>query len=397
MTASIGDGIPFSAEEFGGRLERVRAAMADGGIDTLIVTDPSNIYYLTGYEAWSFYVQQMLVVHQDMAEPIWIGRYMDAVTVHRTTRLSADHIRPYGDEYVQSADRSPADFMARVMIAQLPRLRRIGVEMGAFYYTAAFHRSLVASLADAEFVDADLLINWVRAVKSPSEVAMMRDAGRISDAIMARIASMIRPGMRECDVASAVYAQMIEGVPDCGGVYATSPPHMGVAERSVEPHAIWSDRVLKRGMPVNLETSGCRRRYHAPISRTFYLGPPPDAYRRLADAVIEGLEETLAAIRPGLLCEDVETVWQRAIARHGFHKEARLGYSIGIGFPPTWGERSASLRPGDRTELRPGMAFHMMSGLWLEPAGVTITQSFVVTESGHEPLTRTPRELFVKE
>ncbi len=72
-----------------------------------------------------------------------------------------------------------------------------------------------------------------------------------------------------------------------------------------------------------------------------------------------------------------------------------LVHPTGIGFPPASGERTASLRKGDETILQPGMVFHMMPGLWLDNMGITITQSFAVTESGHEPLTMTPRKLFV--
>lgn len=90
-------------------------------------------------------------------------------------------------------------------------------------------------------------------------------------------------------------------------------------------------------------------------------------------------------------------MWRKSIAKRGIEKESRIGYSIGIGFPPTWGERTASLRPGDLTVLQPGMAFHMMTGIWQQDTGVTITQGFYVTETGHHALTRSPRALLVKD
>ena len=92
----------------------------------------------------------------------------------------------------------------------------------------------------------------------------------------------------------------------------------------------------------------------------------------------------------------VDGVFRHTLARHGLEKESRLGYSIGIGYPPAVGERTASLRKGDETVLKPGMCFHMMPGLWLDDVSIAITQSFAVTVSGHEPLCSTPRILFVK-
>ena len=76
-------------------------------------------------------------------------------------------------------------------------------------------------------------------------------------------------------------------------------------------------------------------------------------------------------------------------------KESRVGYSLGLGFPPDWGERTASLRPGDTTVLEPGMCFHFQSGMWLDDFGVAISESFVVTESGGERLCAVDRKLFV--
>lgn len=394
--SGTGDGIPFEKQEFARRLALVKKEMERHEMDTLLVSEPSNIYYLTGYEAYSYYVFQMLVVHRDLGEPVWIGRFMDAVSVRRMTHLSETAIRPYTDEYVQSSERDPVDFLVAQLRDSCPTLNSIGTETGSFYYTARTHTKLLESLPEKRFVDAELLINWIRIRKSPVELAIMREAGKISNAMITDAVEAARPGIRECDLAAVIYQRMIAGTPEYGGVQPSSPTYLLTGERSGEPHAPWSDRLIGTNLPVNVETSGCRRRYHAPISRTIFLGTPPDSYLRLSNAVVEGIEAALAKVKPGVTCADLERVWQAAIARHGFHKEARLGYSIGIGFSPTWGERTASLRSSDHTVLEPGMAFHMMPGLWLGDNGVTITQSFIVTETGREDLTSFPRQLVTK-
>nr|WP_292430514.1 M24 family metallopeptidase [Mesorhizobium sp.] len=89
--------------------------------------------------------------------------------------------------------------------------------------------------------------------------------------------------------------------------------------------------------------------------------------------------------------------WRKTLSVHGIEKDSRLGYSIGVAYTPTWGERTASIRRGDRTVLQTGVVFHLMAGLWLEDTGITITQSFVVTEDGYEPLTKRARDLIVKD
>ena len=116
-----------------------------------------------------------------------------------------------------------------------------------------------------------------------------------------------------------------------------------------------------------MELAAARRHYHAPITRTAHLGTPPSEVRKLASVIVEGGDLALEAARPGATCAEVEVVWQGVLNRHGYQKESRVGYSIGLGFPPDWGERTASLRPGDTTVLEPGMCFHFQSGIWNFP------------------------------
>ncbi|TXR50533.1 M24 family metallopeptidase [Phyllobacterium endophyticum] len=386
----------FHELEYQTRLAATKQAMLKSDFDTIILSDPANIFYLTGFDAWAFYAPLFLVVSCELNQPLWIGRFMDAVSAHDTTYLSEENIRTYPDNFVQSSTLHPVEPTALILKERGLDKGVIGVEMGAYYYTARIHAEFLANLPNARFSDAELLVNRVRLIKSPTEQHYLREAGRIADAAMAAAVDKCAPGVRECDVVAEIYSKQIGGTSEFGGVYTTSPPHFCAAERVRTPHGLWTDQPLKNNSALNIEIAGARLHYHCPISRTVYLGHPPDSYLRLADAVVEGLNTTMESIRPGMMAEEVELTWRKTIAKHGFEKEARLGYSIGVGFPPTWGERTASLRPGDKTVLKAGMAFHCMSGLWLENTGIVITQSFLVTENGNEPLTQFERKLSVK-
>ena len=83
-----------------------------------------------------------------------------------------------------------------------------------------------------------------------------------------------------------------------------------------------------------------------------------------------------------MTCEAVEAAWRGYIARFGLEKASRIGYSVGLGYPPDWGEHTMSLRPGDTTELEPGMAFHMICGMWMDDWGFEASETFVVTDVG---------------
>ena len=144
-----------------------------------------------------------------------------------------------------------------------------------------------------------------------------------------------------------------------------------------------------------LEFAGVRRHYNVPITRTVHIGPPPARVKNLADIIVEGVDVGLDLARPGNTCEMVEAGWQKVLNRNGITKESRVGYSIGVGYPPDWGERTASLRPGDVTDLQAGMCFHFQSGVWLDDLGCAVSESFVVTDSGGERLGNAERGLIV--
>ena len=110
-------------------LGRVKQRMAAEGLDVLVVTEPANIYYLTGYDAWSFYTTQALVVFQEAELPLWIGRMMDALTARVTTYLPDDRVVPYPDIYVNAKDRHAAQFIAERILREAPSTAVIGVEM----------------------------------------------------------------------------------------------------------------------------------------------------------------------------------------------------------------------------------------------------------------------------
>ncbi|RWQ34856.1 MAG: M24 family metallopeptidase [Mesorhizobium sp.] len=386
----------FERTEFGTRLAKVKAEMSRRGLNILLVSEPPNLNYLTGYDAYSFYTPQMGIVALDRDEPIFITRGMDTTSAKITTYLSDDSIRGFPDNYVNSPDLSPYDYVAGVVKEIGGEKATIGVEMGGYYYSARAHADLVKALPQANFVDADLLINWIRLIKSSAELVFMRQAGLIGDAVLRRVVATAEPGVRECDIAAAAYHQEISGTPEFGGSYNSSVVHLGVGERALAPHSSWTDRPLSNSTVINIEVHGTRHRYQINVSRTICLGKPSAGYERLATVAIEALNAGLDSVRPGSVCSEVYEAFQKALARHGFEKDQRIGYPIGIGYPPSVAERTASLRKEERTVLVPGMCFHMMTGLWLEDQAVTITQPFAVTEAGYEPLTFTPRTLVVK-
>jgi ectoine hydrolase len=388
--------LPFSRAEYAERLVKTRSAMAKAGLELLVVSDPSNMAWLTGYDGWSFYVHQCVLVPPD-GEPVWFGRRQDANGAKRTAWLAHDNIVGYPDHYVQSPDRHPMEVLARQIAERGWERLSIGVEMDNYWFSAAAYATLQRQLPNARFGDATALVNWQRAVKSPQELEYMRRAARVVEAMHQRILDRIEPGMRKCDLVAEIYDAAIRGVDGFGGDYPAVVPLLPSGEEASAPHLTWDDRPLRTGEGTFFEIAGCYRRYHCPLSRTVFLGKPTQAFLDAEAAVLEGMDAGLAAARPGNACEDIANAFFAVLQRHGIVKDNRTGYPIGLSYPPDWGERTMSLRPGDRTMLQPGMTFHFMTGLWLETMGLEITESILITERGVECLANVPRRLFVKE
>ena len=385
----------FARSEYEDRVARVKTRMRDTGLDLIVCQDPANMCYLSGFDGWSFYMPQCLLIHVDEPAPVWFGRAQDAKSAHITTDLPAANIVSFSEPLVHHATRHPFDELCELIRDRGWGGAVIGVELDAHYYTARAHRHLVDGLPEARIVDNQELVNWVRLVKSDAEVAYMREAGEICTRAMNRVTDMMKPGVPQNEIIAAVYETQVKGLPGKFGDYTSLCPLIQVGEGTSTPHLTWSDEPLPDNELVVMEIGAARRHYHAPLTRTMHLGKPPAEIERLAAVIVEGVDAALDAAKPGTSCEAVEAVWQQVLKRNGYRKESRVGYSIGLNFPPDWGERTASLRPGEETELQRGMCFHFQSGVWLEHYGAAVSEPFVVTDGGGERLCDVHRGLIV--
>jgi len=386
----------FDINEYKGRIRKTKKRMETEGIDVLFISQPANMNYLTGYDGWSFYVHQGVIVSLDKEGPIWVGRAMDANGAKITTFLKDEDIRGYPDDYVQSKAKHPMQFVADIIKEKGWGNKTIAVEMDQFYFTHRCYLELEKALPKAKFKDGNLLVNIVRMIKSEKEIKFMKKAGEIAVKVMQAGIDSVNIGVRECDAAANISYAQIKGTKEYGGDYPAIVPLMMAGEGTSTPHLTWSDRKFKNNEAIILELSGVYKHYHAPIARTIYLGNPPKIMKDTADVVIDGLSKTLEFIKPGVTCEEIEAKWREAISHSTVVKESRLGYSIGLNYPPDWGEQTISLRPGDKNILQSNMTFHLIPGIWYKEVGFEVDASIRITENGYESLYNFPMELFIK-
>lgn len=343
---------------------------------------------------------QCAVVPADGAPHLFL-RAMDAHGATHTAVLPEERIHAYPEELVHRPDVHPYDHIA----AQARELNLfvdspdavVAMELDAHYLPVRGFLAVQRAIPRTRIVDSGELVNWVRLVKSAAEQDEMRAAGEVAQRAMTAALSGVRSGRRECDVVADIQAAQTVSVGGVGGDYPALVPLLPTGVSADTPHLTWTDRVLRRGDATMIELAGVRDRYHAPLARTVSLGPPSAKLLGCAAATAEGMEAALGSMKPGAAGADVHAAFIRVIAAHGLSKDSRIGYSIGIGFPPDWGERTVSLRTGEETVLEPGMAFHVILGMWMDGWAYELSESVLVTEHLPEPLTSMPRQLIVNE
>ena len=391
---AFGNEILFNKKEYLQRVNNVKLRMSKNNIDVLLIASPANQFYLTGYDGWSFYTPQMVLISLTDKQPYWIGRKMDAVGAKFTAFLDKKNILPYPDHYVASQKIHPMDYLVDFIKSKKLQNKNIGVEMDDYYYTAKWHKILVKGLPNAKFVDAFLLVNWVRMIKSNQELTYMRDAGKIANLAMKKAMTTVDVGVRQCDVIAELNKFTTSGTKEIGGTFTCKPPNAMVGKFCSAPHLSWTEEKLKKNEIFYIEMGAAKHRYHVPLARCIFTGKIPKKIEKLSKIIEEGLNAVLDKVKPGTTGHELENTWKKVIKKYGVKKDSRIGYPIGVGYPPTWGELTTSFRRGDKNKLKENMTFHCIPALWLQNYGIVISESFIVKKKGAERLTNFEQKLF---
>ena len=386
----------FSKKEYKERLKKVQSLMQKKGIELLISQDTANINYLTGYDAWSFYYAQCVIVHLNSDEPICFIRAQDAGGAFIKTYLKKENIVIYDEKYIHTWPSHPYDALVDLLKKNKWDKLNIGVEMDAHYFTAYCYEKLKNGLPNAIIKDSERLVNWVRVIKSNTEIDFMKKAAIISENAMKTAMDAINPGVRQCDAVAEIQKTLFKGTSDYGGEYASIATLLPTGKGTSASHLTASDEKFVSGEATVVELSGTYKRYHAPMARTVNLGKPDQKKIDAMKATNEALEAGINASRPGNTANDVAEKFWAILDKYKIKKESRTGYSIGIGYPPDWGEHTLNISKGDMTILKPNVCYHMIAVMQFGDWGVEASESIRITEGGNELLCNFSRDLHVK-
>ena len=387
LTMGYSDRLAFELDEFERRYELILTAMQERGLDALLVRGPENITYVSGYETPGYYKYHCVVI-TPRHDPIFIIRSYEINNVPEYSWLCTAVL-------VEEADHPPA-VTASVLLDLGLDGKHIGVEKQGFYYTVEEHETLTSKLPNAEFVDAIDVLWDARMIKSAAEIAVMRKSSAILDKALQAGFDATRPGVTADQINAIVNTTILEN----GGEYMGLPPFVLTGERSCLPHQTGGNEVLLDDDLMFFEFSVSQHRYCCARMYTIFVGSPPPEMLDCARVLIGAVGTALEFIRPGRTSQECDDHVRRFVIEKGFgrHYRNRLGYSIGINYPPDWGEGEIlSLRDGEPRELRAGMTFHMPpTNLKYREYGIGYSESILVTETGCESFSGLPLELVIK-
>ena len=386
----------FSHEEYSLRVKKTLDSMASKNIDTLLVADPANIYYLCGFDAWSFYMPQTMIVSSKLDEPICFVRQMDVGGAYIQTYLKDENIIAYPEKLVHMPPRHPYEYLVEVIKDKKLDTGVIAVEMDAHYFTATCYSKLVDGLSNCKLIDSGFLVNWVRFIKSDKEIEYMHQAARNVEVGMQAAIDHINVGTRQCDAAAAIYGGLIKGMEGFGGDYPSIAPMLPTGQGTSAAHLTWSNELFKENEATVIEISGAYKRYHCPMARTVFLGKEDQEKLDVMNKTIEALEEGKAAIKAGVTADSVAQRFWKVLDKYNIKKDSRTGYSIGAGFPPDWGERTLNISKNDPTILETNCTFHMIAVMQMGDWGVEASDAIRVTDEGFEVLSDFSKELVFK-
>ena len=386
----------FEKKEYKERLAKVKSVMQKKGIDLLISQDPANMNYLTGYDAWSFYYAQCVLVHINEDEPICFLRTQDVGGAYIKTYLQHKNIIKYHEKYIHTWPSHPYDYLVEIIKQKKWDKLNIALEMDSHYFTAFCYEKIKTGLPNAKIKDAERLVNWVRVVKSDSEIQLMKSAARITEKGMKTAFESINPDVRQCDAIAAIQKTLFSGTPEFGGDYPSIATLLPTGKGTSASHLTATEDKFVSGEASIIEISGVFKRYHCPMARTVLLGKKDQKKIDTMKATNEALDAGIEATKPGNTADDVAQKFWKVLDKYGIKKESRTGYSIGIGYPPDWGEHTLNIQKGDKTVLQPDVTFHMIAVMQFGDWGVEASESIRVTEKGSELFCSLSRELHVK-
>ncbi|MBB4002393.1 MAG: Xaa-Pro peptidase family protein [Aurantimonas endophytica] len=378
----------FGRDEYEARRDRLIVEMGEQKLDAMMLFAQDSMYWLTGYDTFGFCFFQCLVVKAD-GEMRLLSRSADLRQARHTSII--ENISVWRDR----GNAEPV-IELRDMLDEMGLLgAKIGVEWATHGLTAANGRSVEERLGSfASLKDASTLIPLLRAVKSPAEIEIIREAARLADAAYEAALPLIRPGADEAEILATMQGTVLAE----GGDYPANPFIIGSGRDALLCRYKAGRRKLGASDQLTLEWAGVKSQYHAALMRTVIIGPPTERHLELHAAAREALDAVEAVMQPGHSFGEVFDAHAAVMEAHELarHRLSACGYSLGARYAPSWMDMPM-FYSGNTEMIVPGMTLfaHMIIMDSDTETAMTLGRTYLTTNGAPEPLSRLPLELAV--
>ncbi|MGQ9513015.1 M24 family metallopeptidase [Thermodesulfitimonas sp.] len=344
----------------------MREKFAAAGVQGILVTSRENLFYLSGFSGSA----GILLVDTEKEVILTDGRYVEQAK------------RECPDFAVAEAKRPWPDGVAALV--QESGLRRLGLEATNVTYDR--WAKLTGALAGVELVPLAGLVEELRMVKEPAEIALVREAVRLVDELFTRCLAALRPGVRERDWA----LELEFALRRAGAARAAFEFIVASGWRAALPHGVASEKEIASGELVVIDCGAVVGGYHSDFTRTVAVKVASSWQREVYRAVLTAQQAAIATIRPGVPAGEIDRVARSVLTTYGYGEffTHSTGHGLGLAI-----HEEPRLAEGVETLLAPGMVVTVEPGVYLPgQGGVRIEDVVVVTSEGAEVLTATPKE-----
>ena len=378
----------FPPAEFADRLARLRTTMAAAGLDWLLVLHPVSIRWLIGQDTKSYTVFQCLPIS---AKP---GKLVMFTRGTERSEFAADTMAEELRTYSGGEPEDPMPAFARLLDELGVTKGRVGMEVPGGYLQPGHYAQVKAMLGKSRVQEPCGVLMALRAVKSPAEIAYIRQAADIAAMAFQKLIATVAEGVSELELAAVAYHTLLSN----GSGIPASTMNLMTGERSAFALGGPTERKMQRGDTGLVEMGAARRRYTSTLGRQWSLGKPSARLMALHDIILRASDACLAEMRAGVPAIVPHEAATRVIADAGLnqYRAHTTGYGMAPGFPPSWGE-SPNMFGGTKDILQAGMIVSVEPAVFIpeEGLGVRLIDNVLVTDTGVEILSRTPRDLVV--
>ena len=378
----------FTEAEFAERRARVCRAIGASGLDWLLIVHPVSLRWLIGQDTKGYTAFQCLPVSAEERPLVFFARETDRNELEEDALV--DGLRCWGG----NEPEDPIAAFGRLVDELGIKQARVGLEVPSWYLHPHHYLRLREMLGPALAAEPSNLVHALKLVKSPQELAYIRRSAEIAAEALQTLLAAVAEGRSELELAAAAYHTLLKA----GSGLPASTVNLMTGERSCFALGGPTERRLRRGDTGLVELGGAYRRYTSTLGRQWNLGEPTRRLAELHRVILAASDACMAEMRAGVPAIKPHEAAKRVIAEAGLdrYRKHTTGYGMAPGFPPSWGE-PLNMFGGSTDVLEAGMVVSVEPAVFLkeERLGVRLIDNVLVTPTGVEVLSRTPRDLVV--